>query len=199
RERGVELGLDERAHLLCLHVVRVVVTRGERVRPEYHAALPLGAEALPTSAAIRLEQIRPFDARAVAHAVVAREVRGGFGWLDDVVDREPVVGEREAHLDDVRALTFELAKRVPHGLLDTELHPLDEELLRYADAQALHTLGEVAPQVLSRERHRRRVVRILAEQRLADDRRVLDGMREGSDLIERRRERDDAVPRHAAV
>ena len=45
-EGVVEVALDERAHLLRLQVVGVVVAGGERVRAEHDAALDLGAEAL---------------------------------------------------------------------------------------------------------------------------------------------------------
>ena len=66
----------ERAHLLRLQVVGVVVAGGQRVGAEHDAALHLGAEAL----AARLRSYissRPVGARraqAVADAVVARQV-----------------------------------------------------------------------------------------------------------------------------
>src|SRR5205814_10682614 len=89
------LVLYERPNLLRLDVVGVVVAGRERVRAEDHPALDLRAEAFAAGAAIRLEQVGSLDAQAVADAVVAGEVRGGFGRLDDVVDGEAVVGQRE--------------------------------------------------------------------------------------------------------
>src|SRR5438046_2895989 len=67
----------------------------ERVRAEDPPTLPLRTEVFAAGAAIRLEEIGSLDAQAVADAVVAGEVRGGFGRLDDVVDGEAVVGQRE--------------------------------------------------------------------------------------------------------
>src|SRR3989442_5352243 len=51
---------------------------------------------------------------------------------------------------------------------------------------------------LFRSRHRRRIVRIFPEEGLADDRAVLDRVRERSDLIEGRRERDDRSEEHTS-
>src|SRR5207237_5208855 len=124
-EDAVVLVLYERADLLGFHVVGVVVAGRERVRAEDHPTLHLRAEAFAAGAAIRLEQVGSLDAQAVADAVVAREVRGGFGRLDDVVDGKAVVGQRERDLFELRALTLELLEGRAHGALDAWLHALD--------------------------------------------------------------------------
>src|SRR5919205_105232 len=77
REHGVagvegpeEVALDERAHLLRLEVVGVVVAGGEDVGAEHDAPLDLRPEALLARAAVHLAQVlRVFRAEAVAHAV----------------------------------------------------------------------------------------------------------------------------------
>src|SRR6266511_4347180 len=102
-----------------------------------------------------------------------------------------MAGERERDVDELRALARELAQRVTNRAFHALLHARDEELLRHPAADILHAAVEIAPQVFLWKRHRRRVVRILAEERLAHDGAILDAVRERPDLVERRRERDD--------
>src|SRR5207244_3343716 len=189
-EDPIELLLDQRADLLRLHVVRIVVTGRERVRAEDHAPLHLGAEASAARAPVRLEQVRPLDAEPVTHTVIACQVRGRLRRLDEVVDGETVVSERERYVDELRALALKLAQRVADRALDTLLHAFDEELLRHAETHALHAAAKLAPEILARQRHRGRVARVLAEERLAHDRAVFDAVRDWPDLVQRRCGRD---------
>ena len=103
-ERGSELTRDHRSHLLRLAVVRVVVPGGERVGPEHDPALRLVAEAGVTRARDHLVVVLRRNAQAVAHAVVAREVRRRLRRRDQVVARQPVLdGARQLALADVCA------------------------------------------------------------------------------------------------
>ena len=112
-----------------------------------------------------------------------------------------MVGERERNLLELGALALEHREGLADGPLDARLHAFDGEvLLRHAEAQTLHALLQIGAQVIVREiSDHRRVVRVLTEYRLADDGSVFDRVRERSDLIERRRESDDAPARHAPV
>ena len=69
---------DQRAHLLRLLVVRVVVAGAQHVGAEQDAAPDLGAEPLAAGRLVERADVAvgPDLARAVAHAVEAREVRG---------------------------------------------------------------------------------------------------------------------------
>src|SRR2546427_7186704 len=199
-EDAVVLTLDQRPDLLRLDVVGVVVTGRKRVRTEDHAPLHLGPEAGAACALVGLDEIAALDAQSVSNAVVPREVRRRLRGLDDVVDGESLVGEGEGHLLKLRALALEHPQRVAHGALPAGVDPGDREmLLRHAEPQAADALVEVTPEIVGRKIDHRRVIRVLAEERLAHDGDVLHGVRERADLVERGRERDHAPSRDAPV
>ena len=88
-------------------------------------------------ARVHLGDVGAVDAQAVAHAVVAGEVRRRLGRRDQVVRREPVRRRRHRHAVDLRARLLERARprldRGPHLGLDAVVLG---ELLDDADAQA---------------------------------------------------------------
>src|SRR5207247_1239085 len=85
-ERGGMLVANDRANLLSLAVERLVVAGRERVGAEHDPALGLVAEAVVAGAVVHRPHVAVGRrAQAVADAVVAREVRGGLGWGDQVV------------------------------------------------------------------------------------------------------------------
>ena len=134
----VEVALDERPDLLGLEVERVVVARRERVRAEHDPALHLGPEALAARREVVGDEVAALepDRVAVAHAVVAREVRRRLRRHDDVVRREAVVGVRQRDLLDDRARALQGVDRVADPRLDARLHALHEVLRRQAEALA---------------------------------------------------------------
>ena len=77
--------------------------------------------------------------QAVAHAVVAREVRRGLGRRDEVVAGEPVLdGARQLALVDLGAELRGEVDRAPHGVGDARLDALGlVHLARHADADAV--------------------------------------------------------------
>src|SRR5207237_1369341 len=84
--QAAEILSDQRPHLLRAAVVRLVETGGEHVGADQNAAPHLGPETLTACGAIQPAEIgMPVKPWPVPHAVVAREVRGGFGGRDDVV------------------------------------------------------------------------------------------------------------------
>src|SRR5215217_5572446 len=108
---------DDRAHLLRLAVVRLVVPRGERVRAKKDAPLRLVAEALVARALVHLRDVIVGDLGAVAvpHAVVAREVGRGLGGGDEVVARQAVFDRtRKRTLADLRAELAAVVDRAPY-------------------------------------------------------------------------------------
>ena len=135
REGPLKVTRDERARLLRLSVIRVVISRRERVRPDHDAPRRLLAEAF----AARLEENLPerigLGARPIADAVEARQVGRGLRGREDVINGQRVLGVRQADLADVRAERLHLFDGNPRLFLDFGLHPLDEIFLRDADAQ----------------------------------------------------------------
>ena len=104
-ERDLVVAADERAHLLGLQVVRVVVARAEHVGAEQDPALDLGPEPGVARAIVHVAERRRIGrAIAIPHPVVAREVGARLGRRDEVVDRDGVraVGQRD--VDDLGAL-----------------------------------------------------------------------------------------------
>lgn len=92
-EGGFEVAPDEGADFLGTAVVGIVVAGGEDVGAEDDAAFDLRAEAFFARAAVEIEDVVGlFSAVAVADAVEAGEVGGGFRGGDDVVGSDGVLG-----------------------------------------------------------------------------------------------------------
>ena len=108
-----------RRTLLRLQVVGVVVPVREDVGPDEDPPPHLRAEALRARLAVHVGEVRVLGrAMAVAHPVVARQVRRRLGGRDDVVrrDRERARGQRD--FDRGRAEPAELGdrrRRPPRG------------------------------------------------------------------------------------
>ena len=97
----------ECADFLRPEVIGVVVAAAEDVGAEDDAALDFRAEAFLAGPCHNVEQVcRVRRAMAVADAVKAREIRGGFRCGDDVIDADGVFGVRQGDLDDFRAERF---------------------------------------------------------------------------------------------
>src|SRR5690606_3601881 len=103
----------------------------------YLAAKPLGARLL-----VHVDDILARYAKAIANAVVAREVRGRFGRRDNVIGRQRVLRMRQRDVDDLRAGVLEPRNPLLPELLDFFRHTVDTVLLRDADAQSLDRLSQ---------------------------------------------------------
>src|SRR5207237_680941 len=107
----------QRAHLLGLQVIRVVVARAQGIRPQHDAALHLRAKPLLPGEHVLLDQVAgSLGLISVSHAVVAGQVGAGFGRRDDVVGGQRHVAAREADLLDRAALRLEQAALKPYRL-----------------------------------------------------------------------------------
>src|SRR3546814_18481157 len=106
------------------------------------AALHLRAEALGARVLVHLLNGLAGHAHAVAHAIIAREVRGGLGRRDDVVGRQRVfrVGQRD--LADLRARGLQPFDALPPQFLHLRRHAGGLLFLTAADAHAPHPLGD---------------------------------------------------------
>ena len=187
--RGGEVADDERAHLLRLPVVGVVVPGGQRVGPEHDPALHLGTESRVPGARVHVRDVLAVDAQAVADAVVAGQVRRRLGRRDEVVGGQAVGAAR--HGDAVHRGTR--GRQGRSGTLDRLPHaPVDAvdvgQLAHHADPQTrdVGTTGER----IGRGGDGGRVHRVVTPDRLEQERRVVDRRRERSDLVEARREGD---------
>jgi hypothetical protein len=108
-EGALEVLFDQRAHLLRLEIVGVVVAGAERVGAQHDAPLDLRAKAFAARARKFSNMVWRAGAVAKAHAVVARQVGAGLGRGDQVVDRQRLVGVGQADLDDLRAQPGQVA------------------------------------------------------------------------------------------
>ena len=108
---------------------------------------------------------------AVAHAVVAREVRARLGGRDEVVDRDRERGVRQRDVDELAPRAAQLVERRVERRADVGVDALVEQRARHADAQR-RAMSPVERRRRSRapaSAARRRVARIVpgdhAEQR----------------------------------
>ena len=193
------LALDHRAHLLRGSVVRVVVAGRERVRTDHDPALRLVAEAGVARLHDHLAEVGAVVAQPVAHTVVAREVRRRLGRRDEVVAGDAVVdGPRERAFLHARAEGLGQLERLVHRRRDARLDPVHPvHLLGHADPQALEVFRR--RELDRRHVDGRRVVLVAAGDDRVEVRAVANVPRDRTDLVERRREGDDAVARHRAV
>ena len=121
RVRRLEVAPDQRAHLLRLSVVGVVVAGRQRVGAEHDAPLDLGAEPCgPRHGHHLLDAVLAVVAgtQAVAHAVEARQVARALARRDQVVRRQRVLERRARHLDDLGAER----RQQLDGLVEPGLH-----------------------------------------------------------------------------
>ena len=160
---------DQRAHLLRLQIVGVVVAGAQHVGAQHDAALDLGAEPCAARRAYIVRSSSPAAgsgcAKAVAHAVVARQVRARLGGGHQVVDRDRVPGVRQLDVDQRRAARAQrLERRVERARDTSPSTPSFEQRARHADRAAPRTSPVSAARVVghrlgdaaSRQRGRRR-------------------------------------------
>ena len=164
----------ERAHLLRLAVVRLVVAGRQRVGAEHDPALHLGSEPLPTRREHHRDAVGVLARRtvAVADAVVAREVRRTLARGDQVVGGQGVGGVWQRDLADRGAEPLETVDRRADRGGDAGLDPLAERLGDHPDPQPFDpTLEGVG---VGRDRHvqGRRIAWVVAGEHLEHRRRV---------------------------
>src|SRR3546814_20380033 len=70
-----EILLDQRAHLLRLGVIGVVITGRQHIRADHDATLHLAAEPRAAGILVHLAQVLARHAQAVTPAVIAGEIR----------------------------------------------------------------------------------------------------------------------------
>src|SRR5690606_35604091 len=141
-ECRIEIQLDQRADLLRLHVVDIVIPARERVGPQHDPALDLGPESGASGLHVHVHQVLALDPVSVADTVIAGKVGAGFGRGRDVVRRQRVLRMTQRDLDDLRSQLLELRNRVLDGGVNTGLHPLDGVLRRDTYPDALEVFRE---------------------------------------------------------
>ena len=143
----------------------------------------------------------PVDAQAVAHAVVAGEVRRGLGRRDDVVGRQRVFRVRQRDVDDLGARR-RVSQSMPccHSASISAGMPSTRYSFGMPIRRPLHALAD-RRLVVRHRRRRREVVSFgsTAGHRPQQDRRVAHGAGDRPGLVERGGEGDDAPARAAAV
>ena len=140
-------------------------------------------------------------AQAVAHAVVAGEVRGALGGRDQVVGGERVRRVRQVHRLDRRAELARRASSVSWNAFSTPgSMPSPRELLRHAEADALEVASRSGSLTGSGRPMRRAVARVRRRpSRASSSARVGDVAGERAGLVERGGEGDHPVAADRAV
>ena len=193
-ERLLVVADDQRADLLGLAVVRLVVAGGQRVRAEHDATLHLGPEPRASRPHHHLDHVGVLTAGAgsVADAVVPSEVGRRLARRDQVVRGERVVRVRQLDLADLGAERRETLDRDAHRVLHADVHTVAEGPLHDADTQSGDARVETPEVVVDGHVQARRVPRVVTREDAEEGRGVADGPREGADGVERRREGDRA-------
>src|SRR5882724_9076933 len=206
RDDGVDLGEsvaeilgDEGADLLAFEVVGVVVAGGEDVGTKDDAPFHFGAETGAASFAVHAEESWIVGAEAVADAVIAGEIRRGFGGGDDVVGGNGVVGVGHANVDEFAAQGFENGDAGFDFGADAGVHAFGEVVFGNADAETFDGLRDFGCVVRDLRRGGSGVASVAAGNCLEDGGDIVNIGGEGTDTIERRREGNEAVAGDAAV
>ena len=129
-EDVLEVALDQRADLLRLQVVGVVVAGRQHIGADHDAALDLAAEAGGAGLLVHVDDVLARHAQAVAHAVIAGEVGRGLGRRDDVVGRQRVFRVRQRDVDDLGAGILQPGDALLPERLDLGRHAVDAVFLR---------------------------------------------------------------------
>ena len=162
--------------------------------------LDLGAETRGARRGIHgVEAALAVGPQAVADAIIASEVRRGFGRRDDVIGRQRIFRMRQADLDDLGARVAKpFDALVPQGV-DVGGHAVDPIFLGNTDALAFEIARQSSFPIRHRQVERGRILRVEAGHGLEHDRAVADGPRHRPGLVERAGEGHDAPARAAAV
>ena len=103
-KRVREIARDQRAHLLRLQIVRVVIAVAKHVSAQHDAPFAFGAEALAARVAVHVrKRLRVRRAVRITYAIVPRQVRAGFSRRDDVIARDGIIGGRKADFAELAA------------------------------------------------------------------------------------------------
>ncbi len=136
-ETILEVFLDQGAHLLRPQIISIVIAGRKHIGADHDAAANLGAKAFGAGVLIHLADRAAVDPQAVAHAVIAREVRRGFRGCDDVIGRQRVFGVRQRHLDQFGTGRLQPIAAFGPKLLDLRRHAVEAILLGDTDLHAL--------------------------------------------------------------
>ncbi len=199
----VVLALDHGPHLLRLAVVGVVVAGRERVRADHDPALRLVAEALVARALVHVESgrrprrrgSRSGRRRSARDSTTPRPGRSGSSRRSRTRPRAaastPPPRRRACGRARSRAAT---ASRTPGSIPSASFSSRGTPI-----AHALQVLAPRAARTGRVQLDRGRVALVASGDDRVEERAVADGARDRPDLVEARREGDDAVARDGAV
>ena len=139
----MEIVRDQAAHLARLVVVGVVVTSREHIGADQNASLHLVAKTGAAGFLVHgIEAALALHAQAIAHTVIAREVRRSLGRRDNIVGRQRVLGVRQGDFDDLGASRRQPVSALLPELFDLLGHAVDTVLLGQTDLQTFDVAGQ---------------------------------------------------------
>ena len=195
----MEVLQDARAHFLGAQIIGVVITGREHIGADHDPALDLMAETGAAGVLIGAVQVRAVDAIAVAHAVIAGQVRRGFRRGDDVIGRQGVFRVRQGNVDDLAAGRLEPVDPLLPGLVDLGRHAVNAILFRHTDLEPLHGLAAGGDKVRNLIRQRGRILGIMTGHGLKHHGAVLHRLGEGARMVQRGGKGHHAPARGAAI
>ena len=133
---GFEVALDERAHLLRLSVVGIVISCRKCVGAQHDTPRHFRAELLSARFEEHIPERICFCAGTIADPIETRQVSRSLCRSQNVVDIQRICSVRQADLADFRAERRQLFDGFPRRFLDFSLHAVNEVFLWETNAQA---------------------------------------------------------------
>ena len=137
-EGGLEVLAHQRADLLGLEVIGVVIAGREHVGADHDAPAHLRAEARRAGVAVHVGDVAARHPQAVADAVVAGEVGRGFRRRHDVIGGQRVFRVRQRDVDDAGARGLQPGDALGPEGVDLGRHAVDAVFAGNADDLAGH-------------------------------------------------------------
>ncbi len=194
-----EVALDERADLLRLQVIGVVVTGRQHIGADHDATLHFLAETGGAALFIHVGDVLAVNTQAVADAVIPSKVGRGFCRCDDVIGWKGIFGVRQRDVDHLGTGVAQPFDALGPELFDFIRHAVNAIFPRDTDLQTLQRLADGLFVIRHGKVNRGRVLGVDACHRLQEDGGIAHVAGNRASLIERRGVSHNAEARAAAV
>lgn len=180
-----KIATDQGADFLSATVIGVVVAGRKHVGAENDPAFDFWAKTLFARFLIEVEDIGGFGGTlAVANAVEAGKIRGGFSSGDDVISSDGILGVGQRDFDNFGSLRGESLNRSFDVFADAGVDAFAKILFGNTEFKTLDAVVEVGEVIWNFGIEAGRVEWVAAGDDLEDAGGVLDGLGERADLVE---------------